>query len=827
MRRAPFISSQRLALLECPRGDQPTDYLSGVGFRPFDETGHQAVGDSEEPGAADVWRPVTDRVALLGGVDCSRLVLTEVGGIGKTTALAQVEYLRSVRNAGRLCIRLEAAQLPLRVADYLGPDPSDKSSDAGLRRLIEEFRAFPETEGIQVADTWKLIHQKIRRGEFSLLVDALDQVGLEDDESARDRIEKLGLFLQQHPEIHCVVTGRPYSVTNYWKELGPAGDWKVAAVGPFTEAEQKAYLTEPRWQLLKNLEADVLSVPRALKRLRSIDDDDLLGKLRTASDVYWESLRPMLEEGCQKSHGIRIEQAIALFALLAFEMLKRGHYVEIASGDGWDRFLDEVEAERGEWLARRPIRLRRDETLDDRLEVLGRLNIGMRNAIAENTGLTCIRWHDRTLQDFFAAVWCTRYAEPEDLNWLSQHTYLHFRRREARSPEEEAQQQRESREPYHEFWKLLGGMPRHTLRSRGSSQPVADTAVFDDRRWVEAVAACYKQEGGRSTELIYRTWPRLLEIAAYTEEELGVTLPTMPSEAEVDAYNARLQGWVKGRVDSGESFGSPGTPDTAKGSARRIVEEYLSEFPRLLLGEGRGESQRIAREFHVDWFKTKQVEPGRFAMGGDGFYDGPIHEGRIEVPFRMARYPVTNELMDRFDPSRTERFDNYAKYSGEERCPAIYCTWYDAWALGLWLHASLPTEQEWECVCRGEEHRDEHLRFGWFNDKAELGANAWCDESKGHAYVPIRVDGSWEGAVDEKERSPYGVTHLLGQVFEWTASTYGKDPREPPPAHAGSSRVLRGGSFYDDPDYCRAAAPFDYPPRNSVYDVGIRLVRRS
>ncbi|QDT70377.1 Formylglycine-generating sulfatase enzyme [Planctomycetes bacterium MalM25] len=819
MSQPPFISSQRLALLECPRGDQPTDYLSGVGFRPFDETGHQAVGDSEEPGAADVWRPVTDRVALLGGVDCSRLVLTEVGGIGKTTALAQVEYLRSVRNAGRLCIRLEAAQLPLRVADYLGPDPSDKSSDAGLRRLIEEFRAFPETEGIQVADTWKLIHQKIRRGEFSLLVDALDQVGLEDDESARDRIEKLGLFLQQHPEIHCVVTGRPYSVTNYWKELGPAGDWKVAAVGPFTEAEQKAYLTEPRWQLLKNLEADVLSVPRALKRLRSIDDDDLLGKLRTASDVYWESLRPMLEEGCQKSHGIRIEQAIALFALLAFEMLKRGHYVEIASGAEWNRFLDELEKERIAWLQQRPIKLRSNETLDDRLATLGKLNIAMRNAIAENTGLRSIRWHDRTLQDFFAAVWCTRYAEPEDRTWLSKHRHLLISR-QIGQPMFEDVWISESREPNHEFWKLLTGMPRFSLRGG------ADRDVFDDLRWVNSVACCYQEAGGRSTEMIYRSWPRLLEIADYSRDEVGIEpLPPLPSEVQVGVFNVALQSWVKARVDAGELGDSPDTPlASARAVARRIVEKYLAEFPRLLKGEGGSTPKRITREFDVNWFNTKTVEPGPFVMGGDGPHDGPAHESRIETPYRMSKYPLTNELVNLFDPERAGRFHDYERYSPEVRCPAIYCNWFDAWSLALWLHSELPTEQEWECVCRGEKHRHEHLAFGWFEDVSELGANVWCLESIGEVSRTLPVDGSWEGSVPDKKRSPYGVAHLLGQVFEWTASVWSTDV----PTHAGSYRVLQGSSFgHSDPEGFRAAGRFGASPMKLRYYLGIRLVRRS
>lgn len=756
-----------------------------------------------------------DREVFLGSLDQPWLVLTETGGIGKTTALEQLGYLRSVLSSGHLCLRVEAAELPELAEGYLGVDAAAAES-VTPPLLVWKFREETGDSSLSGVEIWRLLQRKIRRCELSLLVDALDQIDLSPDARSTRQMRGLASFLTQHAaaidstcDIHCVVTGRPYAVSHHWRELSRVGDWRIAAVAPFSEEEQKTYLTEKRWKLLKQLEANVMSIPRALERLRELEDRDL-AKLCTAADVYRESIRRVLTKGLEKqATDLDEAEAIQWFALLAFEMLRQGRFVDVAAGAEFDAFLESLLNNRREWLGNE-CGIDTLQKLRQKLTALNRLNIAMDNAVTETRRLTCIRWHDRTLQDFFAAVWCARYAEDTDQRWLIDHKQV--------TGITEA-------ETYAEFWRLVCGMPRFSLRG----DPNHD--VFDDRRWVEAVTVCYEEEGGRSTEMIYRSWPRLLEIADYSKDETGsAPLPAMPSESQVGDFNVKLEGWVKGRVDLGELAAAADTPvpGTAKAAARRIIEQYLSEFLRLLLEEGDTDPQRIAREFHVDWFDTTTIEPGLFAMGDDQYGDQPKHEDHIKTPYRMSKYPLTNELVNLFDPERASRFDDYTDVRPEDRCPAIYCTWYDAWALALWLHAQLPTEQEWECVCRGKakEHRTEHLAYGWFEDESELGANAWCRKSDGQQYAMIQIDGTWKGAVPEKDRTPYGVAHLLGQVREWTSSVWCEDPREAPPAHAGSSRVLRGGSFRRNTDYCRAAFRCGYRPVGSRTGVGVRLVRR-
>jgi formylglycine-generating enzyme required for sulfatase activity len=246
----------------------------------------------------------------------------------------------------------------------------------------------------------------------------------------------------------------------------------------------------------------------------------------------------------------------------------------------------------------------------------------------------------------------------------------------------------------------------------------------------------------------------------------------------------------------------------------------------------------------VDGMVMVYVPPGTFLMGStsydpDAFDDEfPQHEVNLDG-YWIDKTEVTNTMFAIFlneEGNQSEDgvmwFDSDDKDSriwnsnGEweamreyARHPVVDVSWYGAKAYCQWVGRRLPTEAEWEKAARGEDGRI----YPWGNRLSDCVLANYHDCKGGTGDVGLHPDGV----------SPYGALDMVGNVWEWVVDWYSLDYFESSPLDnpqgpsSGSSHVGRGGSWYSNPIYLRAATRRSYTQRRTVDDTGFRCARDS
>lgn len=228
----------------------------------------------------------------------------------------------------------------------------------------------------------------------------------------------------------------------------------------------------------------------------------------------------------------------------------------------------------------------------------------------------------------------------------------------------------------------------------------------------------------------------------------------------------------------------------------------------------------------------------------------------FDVPaFTIAKYPITNAQFAKFieaggytqerwwtdagwaqrerDKWTQPRYWTKPKWNGAEH-PVVGVSWYEAVAFCNWLsealvgaallpsemekpdtllHApteivTLPTEQQWQRAAQG----DKRLTYPWGNEFDGTRCNTF--ESRIDSITPVT---KYTGKGD----SPFGVTDMGGNVWEWCLSAYYSGDIE---IQGRNVRVLRGGSWYRNRGSARAAYRFRCFPDDWKNSIGFRVV---
>jgi formylglycine-generating enzyme required for sulfatase activity len=138
----------------------------------------------------------------------------------------------------------------------------------------------------------------------------------------------------------------------------------------------------------------------------------------------------------------------------------------------------------------------------------------------------------------------------------------------------------------------------------------------------------------------------------------------------------------------------------------------------------------------------------------------------------------------------------------QEQQPVVRVSWDEARAYCDWAGLRLPSEWEWEKGARGPDGRP----YPW----GEPGPDDTRADFGGVRGAPAPVGSYPAGA------SPYGLMDMAGNVWEWTASDYGKESER---------KTVRGGSFGSGAGLLRAAFRPLYLPDYRLRDLGFRCAQ--
>ncbi|MCP4752620.1 MAG: SUMF1/EgtB/PvdO family nonheme iron enzyme [Proteobacteria bacterium] len=227
-----------------------------------------------------------------------------------------------------------------------------------------------------------------------------------------------------------------------------------------------------------------------------------------------------------------------------------------------------------------------------------------------------------------------------------------------------------------------------------------------------------------------------------------------------------------------------------------------------------------------------RVKGGCFDMG-DTFGEGdddekPVHRVCVD-DFYLGKTEVTQGQW------RTVMGGNPSHFKNGDAYPVEKVGWDDANKFIRKLNDRadgryrLPTEAEWEYACREGRKR---VRFG--HGKNDVGP----DEANFNGKAKHKKSYSRAGEYREKttpvgsfQPNSLGLYDMSGNVWEWTTDRHGNDYYENSPEtnpkgpSSGSSRVYRGGAWYNSPRDLRCSNRVRNKPGDRDDDLGFRLSR--
>ena len=219
-------------------------------------------------------------------------------------------------------------------------------------------------------------------------------------------------------------------------------------------------------------------------------------------------------------------------------------------------------------------------------------------------------------------------------------------------------------------------------------------------------------------------------------------------------------------------------------------------------------------------FNMVYVEGGTFTMGAtseqgkDAYKDEkPAHDVTLSS-YHIGETEVTQELW------QAVMGKNPSNFKGDLQRPVEKVSWKDCQKFIEKLNRMtgqqfrLPTEAQWEYAARGGS-KSRGYKYSGSND---LGSVAWYTDNSGKDTHPVKT----------KLPNELGIYDMSGNVWElcsdyWKGSYSSGSQTNPTGPSSGSSRVLRGGSWYNNARFCRSSYRYGITPPYGNNYLGLRL----
>ena len=200
------------------------------------------------------------------------------------------------------------------------------------------------------------------------------------------------------------------------------------------------------------------------------------------------------------------------------------------------------------------------------------------------------------------------------------------------------------------------------------------------------------------------------------------------------------------------------------------------------------------------------IPEGTFEMGANNGIrnEGPEHTVHLKAYYidhtevsnaHWNPYAIAERQLPNFDPPEH---------------PVVNINWFQAGEYCEWLGGRLPTEAEWEKAARGTDGRIYPWGAAPDPNRANY-LNSGDPFDNGTVPVAYYREGNSDG------RSPYGVSDMAGNVWEWIqdeydSAYYQRSPRDNPVNYEIKThflhieRVVRGGSWFSTAFLVRTTA---------------------